>query len=104
MCIRDRANNVASGDYAVDLTPHSHNDTLGNALNKMTRSLRETTEANKKHNWLAVGQNQLNEKLSGDQSIEELANKAISFLCTYLKANIGTVYRSVSYTHLTLPT
>ncbi len=90
--ITENANKVASGDYTVNLTPRSEKDTLGNALNKMTRSLHETTEANKKHNWLAVGQNQLNEKLSGDQSIEELANKAISFLCTYLKANIGTVY------------
>ena len=91
--ITENANKVASGDYIVNLTPRSDKDILANALNKMTRSLRETTEANKKHNWLAVGQNQLNEKLSGDQSIEELANKAISFLCTYLKANIGTVYR-----------
>jgi methyl-accepting chemotaxis protein len=91
--ITENANKVASGDYKVNLTPRSDKDTLGNALNKMTRSLSETTEANKKHNWLAVGQNQLNEKLIGDQSIEELANKAISFLCTYLKANIGAVYR-----------
>jgi len=91
--ITENANKVASGDYTVNLTPRSDKDTLGNALNMMTRSLRETTEANNKHNWLAVGQNQLNEKLSGDQSIEELANKAISFLCTYLKANIGTVYQ-----------
>lgn len=91
--ITENANKVASGDYTVSLTPRSDRDILGNALNKMTRSLRETTEANKKHNWLAVGQNQLNEKLSGDQSIEELASNAISFLCTYLKANIGTVYQ-----------
>ena len=91
--VRENANKVASGDYTVDLTPRSDKDILGNALNKMTRSLRETTEVNKKHNWLTAGQNQLNEQLSGDQSIEELANKAISFLCTYLKANIGAVYR-----------
>ena len=91
--VTENANRVASGDYTVDLTPRSDKDILANALNQMTRSLRETTQANKKHTWLAVGQNQLNEKLSGDQSIEELANNAISFLCTYLKANVGTVYR-----------
>jgi CheY-like chemotaxis protein/putative methionine-R-sulfoxide reductase with GAF domain len=90
--ITENANNVASGDYTVSLTTRSDKDILGNALNKMTRSLLETTEANKKHNWLAVGQNQLNEKLIGNQSIEELANNSIRFLCTYLKANIGTFY------------
>lgn len=90
--ITENANNVASGDYTVGLTPRSEKDMLGNALNKMTRSLRETTEANKKHNWLAVGQNQLNEKLIGNQNIEELSGNTISFLCAYLKANIGAVY------------
>lgn len=90
--VTENANNVASGDYAVDITPRSEKDTLGNALKKMTRSLRETTDANEKHNWLTGGQNQLNEKLIGDQSVEELANNTISFLCSYLKANIGAVY------------
>lgn len=90
--VTENANNVASGDYAVDFTPRSDKDTLGNALKKMTRSLRETTAANEKHNWLTAGQNQLNEKLIGDQSIEELATNTISFLCAYLKANIGAVY------------
>ena len=90
--ITENANKVASGDYAVDLTPQSDKDILGNALNKMTRSLRETTTANEKHNWLTAGQNQFNEKLSGDQSIEELASNTIIFLCGYLQANIGAVY------------
>lgn len=90
--VTENANNVASGDYTVDFTPRSDKDTLGNALKKMTCSLRETTAANEKHNWLTAGQNQLNEKLIGDQSVEELATNTISFLCAYLKANIGAVY------------
>jgi CheY-like chemotaxis protein len=87
------ANDVASGDYTIDITPRSDKDTLGIALKKMTRSLRETTAANVKLNWLTSGQNQLNEKLKGDQTIEELSNNTIGFLCTYLKANIGAVYQ-----------
>jgi len=43
-------------------------------------------------NWLLTGNTELNEKLIGDKSIEELANNTISFLCTYLKAQIGAVY------------
>jgi CheY-like chemotaxis protein len=86
------ANKVALGDYIVGLTPRSEKDTLANALNTMTRSLHETFEANKKHIWLAVGQNQFNEILIGNQSIEELSGNTISFLCSYLRANIGSVY------------
>ena len=44
-------------------------------------------------NWLLTGSTELNEKLKGDQSTEQLANNAISFLCTYLKANVGAVYQ-----------
>jgi CHASE3 domain sensor protein/putative methionine-R-sulfoxide reductase with GAF domain len=43
-------------------------------------------------NWLLSGNTDLNEKLIGDQSIEELANNTINFLCGYLKAQIGSVY------------
>ncbi|TDD98446.1 response regulator [Flavobacterium cellulosilyticum] len=43
-------------------------------------------------NWLLTGNFELNEKLIGDQSITQLANGTISFLCNYLKANIGAVY------------
>jgi len=43
-------------------------------------------------NWLLTGNTELNEKLIGDKSIEDLANNTISFLCTYLKAQIGAVY------------
>ncbi|SHN00345.1 Signal transduction histidine kinase [Flavobacterium xinjiangense] len=50
----------------------------------------ESETANK--NWLLTGNSELNEKLIGNQSIAQLANNTISFLCTYLKANIGAVY------------
>jgi len=50
----------------------------------------ETDTASK--NWLLTGNTELNEKLIGDKSLDELANNTISFLCTYLKANIGSVY------------
>ncbi len=90
--ITRHAYSVASGNYAVDLIPRSDKDILGNALKKMTHSLRETTAENEKHNWLTSGQNQLSEKLRGDKSIEELATNTITFLCNYIDANIGALY------------
>jgi signal transduction histidine kinase/CheY-like chemotaxis protein len=86
------ADRVASGDYSVDLTPRSEKDTLGKALAKMTSSLRESSDANEKHIWLTKGKNELNELLSGDKKLEELAGNTIQFLCTYLEANIGALY------------
>lgn len=90
--VTENANSVASGNYANDLVPRSDKDILGNSLKKMTVSLRETTAENEKYTWLTAGQNQLNEKLRGDQNIAELANNVITFLSDYLVANIGAVY------------
>jgi CheY-like chemotaxis protein/signal transduction histidine kinase len=90
--VADNANQVASGNYSVDLVPRSNKDILGNALKKMTGSLRDTTAANTKHNWLTNGQNQLNEKLRGDQTEVELSENIITFLANYLEANIGVIY------------
>jgi len=90
--VTEKANIIASGNYTVDTKELSEKDTLGNALNKMTISLRDTTAANNKQSWLTAGQNQLNNKLIGVQNVDDLANNIISFLCTYLNANLGTVY------------
>jgi len=90
--VTDKANIIASGNYTVDMKVLSENDSLGNALNKMTRSLRESTQENEKQSWLTAGQNQLNTKLIGVLNVEELSDNIIRFLCTYLAANLGTVY------------
>ena len=90
--VTDKANIIASGNYCADMKALSEKDSLGNALNKMTKSLRETTQANEKQSWLVTGQNQLNAKLIGVQNIDELSDNIIRFLCTYLSANLGTIY------------
>ena len=90
--VTDNANTVAAGNYGQDFVPRSEKDMLGNALRQMTIALRETTEENIRHNWLATGQNLLNEKLIGDQEIEQVAGNAIEFLCDYTLSGIGAVY------------
>jgi len=60
------------------------------ASNLKTLKIAEAETTDK--NWLLAGNTKLNEKLIGDKSLEELANNTISFLCTYLKAQIGAVY------------
>ena len=90
--VTDKANIIADGNYTVDMKVLSENDSLGNALNKMTQSLRVTTQENAKQSWLTTGQNMLNSKLTGVQTVGEISDNIILFLCTYLQANLGTVY------------
>lgn len=90
--ITDNANAVAQGNYFVDIDLKSERDTLGYALRAMVVSLRETTAENQRHTWLTVGQNQLNEHLRGDKSVQSLAADIIAFVCQYLQAHIGAIY------------
>ena len=90
--ITDRANVVASGDYSEDYIPTSGNDRLGIALRQMTVSLRKTSEDNRRHNWLTSGQNRLNDQLRGDQTIADLSQKTLDFLCQYVNAVVGALY------------
>lgn len=56
------------------------------------KALKSSESETASKNWLLTGNSELNEKLIGDQSITQLANNTISFLCKYLNANIGAVY------------
>ncbi|RBN51346.1 response regulator [Flavobacterium psychrolimnae] len=59
---------------------------------KNLKALKNSESETAEKNWLLTGNAELNEKLIGDQNIIQLANNTISFLCTYMKANIGAVY------------
>jgi len=56
------------------------------------KTLKKAEAETASKNWLLTGDTELKEKLIGDKSLEELANNTISFLCSYLKAQIGAVY------------
>ena len=56
------------------------------------KTLKKAEQETASKNWLLTGNTELNEKLIGDKSLDELANNTISFLCAYLKAQIGAVY------------
>ena len=63
-----------------------------NIVAENLKALKSSESENADKNWLLTGNSELNEKLIGDQSITQLANNTISFLCKYLNANIGAVY------------
>ncbi len=63
-----------------------------NIVSTNLKALKASQLENDSKNWFLLGNAALNEKLLGTQNITELANNTISFLCTYLKANIGALY------------
>jgi len=90
--ITKQANTIATGDYSVDLQPRSDKDVLGKAIQQMTISLRKMSIEDEKQNWHKSGINDLNNLIRGDQEIKGLSKKLVTFLCKYLKAEMGVFY------------
>jgi signal transduction histidine kinase/DNA-binding response OmpR family regulator/methyl-accepting chemotaxis protein len=86
------AEKISRGDYSVKIEKRSDEDGLSDALNRMTGSLREAVEQNKRQNWLKSGQSELNNQMRGELEIPELCQNIINFLTTYMDAQLGLLY------------
>ncbi|MEM7019208.1 MAG: SpoIIE family protein phosphatase [Pseudomonadota bacterium] len=92
--VMHQANAIAQGNYKSEITPLSDKDQLGNALVEMTTQLREVTAANEQQDWLKTGQNKLNDAMSGEHDVNNVADKVIKELASYLSVSFGAFYLS----------
>jgi CheY-like chemotaxis protein/signal transduction histidine kinase/methyl-accepting chemotaxis protein len=83
---------VAAGDYSGEIMPKSKSDELALSLNQMTTALRKATEQNLRQNELKTAQNELNETMRGDLSLELLSKNIVTFLSKFVNAKIGALY------------
>lgn len=90
------ANKIAQGNYTAKLSPRSGKDELINSLNEMTESLKQTTEENRKQNWLKTGLTDLNDRMRGEQDAVALAQSSISYIAEYLNSQVGAIYLNVN--------
>ena len=65
---------------------------LADALNQQIQANRQTQQELQQQNWIKTGQTQLNDQISGEQSLVQLAENIITFLARYLGAQIGAFY------------
>jgi CHASE3 domain sensor protein len=79
-------NVVAKAEYQGDFSQ------IKNALESAATKLADATAQNAIQDWLKTGQTQLSEQLRGEQDVLTLANNIITFLSTYLKAQVGVFY------------
>jgi signal transduction histidine kinase/CheY-like chemotaxis protein/methyl-accepting chemotaxis protein/putative methionine-R-sulfoxide reductase with GAF domain/CHASE3 domain sensor protein len=80
----------------LDITPQAEYQgdfiQIKHALVTAALKLADATAKNAQQDWLKTGQTQLNDQIRGDQNIVALANKIISFLTSYVEAQIGLFY------------
>jgi len=86
------ATKISQGDYSGDIQPRSEKDSLGNALQLMTKTLRENSLQIRQQDWLKSGMAELSLKLSGDKPISTISHDLIKFLVSYLDAQLGLFY------------
>jgi methyl-accepting chemotaxis protein len=79
-------NVVPKAEYSGDFVQ------IKNALETAAAKLSEATAKNAIQDWLKTGQTQLSDKISGEQDVITLAKNIITFLTTYLKAQVGVFY------------
>ncbi len=77
---------TAKAEYHGDFLP------IKNSLETASIKLLESTTQNNTQNWLKTGQTQLNNKMSGEQEISELAKNIVGFIATYLEIPVGVFY------------
>ncbi len=92
MQVVELAEKISRGDYSVNVNKRSDDDRLTEALNLMTHSLRDAVEQSTRQNWFKTGQTELNNRMRGELGIPELSRNIISFLTSYLDAQLGLLY------------
>jgi CheY-like chemotaxis protein/methyl-accepting chemotaxis protein len=82
------SNNIAAkASYRGDFVK------IKNALEIATTQLAEMSTKSKVQDWLKTGQARLNEQITGEQEVATVTKKIISFLTTYVDAQVGLFYK-----------
>ena len=82
------------GDFASAI-PEVSGDELGDLArqaNQMARSLQRLESERSRIDWLKSAQAGLSEQLRGDLEPQEVADRAVSFLCRHLDCPVGALY------------
>jgi CheY-like chemotaxis protein/signal transduction histidine kinase len=58
----------------------------------MKINLLSMTKEDENQNWLKTGQAKLNEKLRGEQEVNELAQNVINYVASYMDVQVGAIY------------
>jgi tubulin-specific chaperone A len=85
---------VGDGEQNIQLDARSKNEIgdLARGFNQMITKLRSSDIETSRNNWLTEGANSLNDCMQGDLVMADLTRNIITFMCSYIDAQIGVFY------------
>ncbi|WP_394145271.1 response regulator [Vibrio atypicus] len=79
---------------AGGLSYFSEFEEVRNSLTKAVDDLERANISNAQQDWLKSGISELSKKLSGELPLTQMAKNTVDFICEYLGASVGFVYRT----------
>jgi signal transduction histidine kinase/DNA-binding response OmpR family regulator/CHASE3 domain sensor protein len=88
------ATNISKGNYdiRVDDTKADALGSVGESLNTMGVSLKNSFDLLSQKEWLQTGVAELNNAMLGEKSLQKLSKDIIEFLCHYTNSSAGVLY------------
>ncbi|OIV41093.1 response regulator [Flavobacterium johnsoniae] len=88
------ASNISNGNYdiRVDDTKADALGSVGESLNSMGVSLKNSFDLLSQKEWLQTGVAELNNAMLGEKSLQKLSKDIIEFLCHYTNSSAGVLY------------
>lgn len=87
---------ISEGDAKLDVKLNiNSNDELGEMAryyNIFVGKLKDIINENKSQNWIKTGQAELNDKMNGEQDLQELCSNIITYTAKYVDAQVGAIY------------
>lgn len=83
---------VATGNFDMEIVRRGENDTLSDSLGLMTNALKENALMNRRQQWMQQGQADLNDLVRGEHELDELARSVIGWLVKFVGGQLGVIY------------
>ena len=85
---------VIGGDFTmVDIkVPDNEISMLNESFKNVVKSMQASRDEQEDRNWQRVGLSELDDCMRGDQEPESLCRKIVTFIATYLNAQVGAFY------------
>ena len=83
---------IGEGRYDVEVEVQSDEDMLSHAIRNMKHNLRAYTIESGNRSWALTGISELNDLVSGGDTVTRVADSALTFLCEYTDSEAGVLY------------